>query len=208
MTAGQEARGHASTALQRLIAGLGDDDRIAIGDVTRRLGSKSFGLALIGLALPAMIPIPGPFGMVTGLCLVLVAWQMLSGRRRLILPSFVADGHITVSGLRQVIERAVPWLHRLEAVMRQDRWRSLTGKASRVLMGAPVLVLAVVLALPIPFGNIGPVISLIVIGLSLMTRDGLALMVGLGLTLATVAWTAVLFFAGAQIAGYLGGLFA
>lgn len=208
MTAVQDARGHASTALQRLIAGLDDDDRIAIGDVVRRLGSKGFGLALIGLALPAMIPIPGPFGMVTGLCLVLVAWQMLSGRRRLVLPSFVADRHIKVGGLRQVIERAVPWLHRLEAVMQQDRWRSLTGKSSRVLMGVPVLVLAVVLALPIPLGNIGPVVSLIVIGLSLMTRDGLALMIGLGLTLATVAWTAVLFFAGAQIAGYLGGLFA
>lgn len=204
MTAGQDARGHASAALHRLIAGLGDKERVAIGEVVRRLGSKGFGLALIALALPAMIPIPGPFGMVTGCCLMLVAWQMLSGHRRLALPSFLADRHIAVGGLRQVVDRAVPWLHRLEAFMRRDRWRSLTGRSSRALTGLPVLVLAIVLALPIPFGNIGPVISLIVIGLALMTRDGLALMLGLVLTLATVAWTAALFFAGARIAAYVG----
>jgi len=70
-----------------------------------------------------------------------------------------------------------------------------------------VLLLAVVLALPIPFGNVGPVVSLLVIGLSLMVRDGLALMVGLVLTLATFLWTAVLLFAGTHIAAYLGSFF-
>lgn len=204
MAARQDARDHASAALRRLIDGLGDDERVAIGEVVRRLGSKGFGLALIALALPAMIPIPGPFGMVTGSCLVLVAWQMLAGHRRLSLPSFLASRRVAVGGLRQVIDRAVPWLQRLETVMRRDRWRSLTGRSSRAWMGVPVLVLAVVLALPIPFGNVGPVISLMVIGLALMTRDGLALMFGLVLTAATIGWTAALFFAGARIAAYLG----
>lgn len=206
MTACGMARGQATAALERLVAGQDDDERVAIGDVLRRLGSRGFGLALIGLSLPAMIPIPGPFGMIVGCCLVLVAWQMLGGRRRLVLPSLLARRRVTVGGLRQVIARAAPWLDRLETAMRRNRWRSLTGRLSRVLTGAPVLVLAIVLALPIPFGNIGPVISLIVIGLALMTRDGLALMVGLALTLATVAWTAVLFFAGAEIVGHIGSL--
>lgn len=206
MTAANKARGQATAALERLVDGLADDERVAVGEVLRRLGSRGFGLALIGLALPAMIPIPGPFGMVVGCCLMLVAWQMLWGRQRLVLPSLLADRRVTAAGLRQVIGRAAPWLDRLETAMRRDRWRSLTGRLSRVLTGAPVLVLAIVLALPIPFGNIGPVISLIVIGLALMARDGLALMVGLGLTVATVAWTALLLFAGAEIVSGLGSL--
>ncbi|MBS1167603.1 MAG: putative exopolysaccharide synthesis protein [Proteobacteria bacterium] len=103
--------------------------------------------------------------------------------------------------------RALPWVKRLEAIVREGRWKSLTGRSSHVLVGVPVLLLAVVLALSIPFGNVGPVASLLVIGLSLAARDGLALMVGLVLSLATFIWTGVLVFAGAHIAAYLGSFF-
>lgn len=197
--------GSASSALGRMAADIAGLERVAIGDITRRLGRNGFDLALITLALPAMIPIPGPFGMVTGTCLVLVACQMLLGRRRLALPRFLAERHLAAGGVKAVIAGALPWLRRLEAFMRAGRWRSLTGRAGRLLMGVPVLLLAVVLALPIPFGNIGPVVSLLVIGLSLMTRDGLALVVGLVLTLATMLWTAALIVAGTHIAAHLGG---
>lgn len=207
MTAGSEARSNASSVLHRMATDIAGRERVVLGDLIHSLGQSSFGLALIALALPAMIPIPGPFGMVTGCCLVLVACQMLLGRRRLALPRFLADRQVAADGVKAVIMRALPWVKRIEAVMREGRWRSLTGRSSRTLMGIPVLLLAVVLALPIPFGNVGPVISLLVIGLSLVARDGLALMVGLVLTLATFFWTAVLIFAGAHIAAYLGSLF-
>ncbi|WP_084798454.1 exopolysaccharide biosynthesis protein [Pleomorphomonas koreensis] len=197
--------GSASSVLGRMAADIGGLERVSIGDIVRRLGRNGFDLALIALALPAMIPIPGPFGMVTGTCLVLVACQMLLGRRRLALPRLLADRHLAADGVKTVIAGALPWVRRLEALMRAGRWRSLTGRAGRLLMGVPVLLLAVVLALPIPFGNIGPVISLLVIGLSLMTRDGLALVVGLVLTLVTMLWTAALIVAGTHIAACLGG---
>ncbi len=208
MTVGSEARGYASSVLHRMADDITGRERVALGDLIHSLGQSSFGLALIALALPAMIPIPGPFGMVTGCCLALVACQMLLGRRRLALPRFLADRHVAADGVKAIIMRALPWVKRIEAIMREDRWRPLTGQSSRTLMGIPVLLLAVVLALPIPFGNVGPVISLLVIGLSLVARDGLALMVGLVLTLATFLWTAVLILAGAHIAAYLGSFFA
>lgn len=208
MTAGSEARGYASSVLHRIAADVSEREKVSLGDLLHHLGQSGFGLALIALALPAMIPIPGPFGMITGSCLVLIAFQMLLGWQRLTLPRFVANRHLAADGVKAVITRALPWVKRLEAVVSEGRWRSLTGPKSRVLVGVPVLLLAVVLALPIPFGNVGPVISLLVIGLSLVARDGLALLVGLGLALATFAWTGVLFFAGAHIAAYLGSLFA
>ncbi|WP_026791855.1 exopolysaccharide biosynthesis protein [Pleomorphomonas oryzae] len=206
MTAGSEARGYASSVLHGIAADISDRERVTLGDLIQRLGQSGFGLALIALALPAMIPIPGPFGMITGSCLVLIACQMLIGCRRLALPQFLADRHVTAAGVKVVITRALPWVNRLEAIVREGRWRSLTGRWSHILVGFPVLVLAVVLALPIPFGNIGPVASLLVIGLSLVARDGLALMLGLVLTLATFIWTGVLVFAGANIVAYFGGL--
>ncbi|WP_370674520.1 exopolysaccharide biosynthesis protein [Pleomorphomonas sp. PLEO] len=207
MTAGSEARGYASSMLHRIAADISDREHVSLGDLIHRLGASGFGLALIALALPAMIPIPGPFGMVTGSCLVLIACQMLIGYHRLVLPRFLADRHVTANGVKSVIMRALPWVKRLEAMVREGRWRSLTGRSSHMLVGIPVLLLAVVLALPIPFGNIGPVASLLVIGLSLVARDGLALMLGLVLSLATFIWTGVLIFAGAQIATYLASFF-
>lgn len=207
MTAGSEACGYASSVLHGVAADISDGERLTLGDLIQRLGSSGFGLALIALALPAMIPIPGPFGMITGCCLMLIACQMLIGCRRLALPRFVAERHVTADGVKAVIMRALPWIRRLEAIVREGRWKSLTGRSSHMLVGIPVLLLAVVLALPIPFGNVGPVASLLVIGLSLVARDGLALMVGLVLSLATFIWTGVLIFAGAQIAAYLGSFF-
>jgi len=204
MTAGSEARGSASSVLHGIATDISGRERVTLGDLIHRLGQSGFGLALIALALPAMIPIPGPFGMITGCCLVLIACQMLVGCHRLALPRFLADRHVTADGVKAVITQALPWVKRLEAIVREGRWKSLTGRSSHALVGIPVLLLAVVLALPIPFGNVGPVASLLVIGLSLVARDGLALMVGLVLSLATFIWTGVLIFAGAHIAAYLG----
>lgn len=208
MTAASEAQGYASSMLHGIAEEILDSDRVSLGDLIQRLGQSGFGLALIALALPAMIPIPGPFGMITGLCLVLIACQMLIGCHRLALPRFLADRHVTADVVKAVISRAIPWVKRLETIAREGRWSSLTGRRSHVLVGIPVFLLAVVLALPIPFGNIGPVASLLVIGLSLVVRDGLVLMLGLVLSIATFIWTAVLISVGAQIAAYLGSFFA
>lgn len=207
MTAASEAQGYASSMLHGIAEEVLGLDRVSLGDLVQRLGQSGFGLALITLALPAMIPIPGPFGMITGLCLVLIACQMLIGSHRLSLPRFLADRHVTADAVKAVISRALPWVIRLESIAREGRWSGLTGRRSHVLVGIPVFLLAVVLALPIPFGNVGPVASLLVIGLSLVARDGLVLMLGLVLSLATFIWTAVLIAAGAQIAAYLASFF-
>lgn len=207
MTATGEASGYASSVLHGIAADIAGLERVSLGELIHRLGHSGFGLALIALSLPAMIPVPGPFGMITGCCLVLIACQMLIGCDRLALPRVLADRHVTADAVKAVIARALPWITRLEAMVREGRWTFLTGRSSHVLVGVPVFLLAVVLALPIPFGNVGPVASLLVIGLSLVARDGLALMLGLVLSLATFIWTAVLIVAGAQIAAYLGSFF-
>lgn len=204
MMAGRQARGYASSMLRGIAADISDHEHIKVGDLIHRLGSSGFGLALIALALPAMIPVPGPFGMVTGGCLVLIAFQMLIGYRRLAVPRFLADRHVTTSRVKAVIAQALPWIGRGEVILREGRWKALTGRSSHMVIGVPVLLLAIVLALPLPLGNIGPVASLLVIGLSLLARDGLVLLAGLALSLATFVWTGVLIFAGARIAAYLG----
>jgi hypothetical protein len=59
----------------------------------------------------------------------------------------------------------------------------LTGRALPCLLGLPVFALAVAIALPIPFGNIVPIVAVCVMIIGLIERDGLFVVVGILLTL-------------------------
>ena len=78
--------------------------------------------------------------------------------------------------------------------MRAGRLEALTGPIVQSLFGIPIFLLAVVIALPIPFGNILPVLSLVVLAVALMERDGLITLIGLLLATATIAVTAALLY--------------
>jgi hypothetical protein len=60
--------------------------------------------------------------------------------------------------------------------------------------------LAVALALPVPLGNVPPVIALVAIALALLEQDGVALLVALGLSAVALMWVGGLILAGAGIA--------
>ncbi len=71
-----------------------------------------------------------------------------------------------------------------------------------MLIGIPVFLLAVAVALPIPFGNFLPVLALTVIAVSLMERDGLATIIGLGLAGVALAVTVGLVYGTLFAAGW------
>lgn len=64
-TAMRTMRGVASTALARLTDTAREHSGLTVGDALTSTGA-SFGFIVLILALPALIPIPGPFGMVFG----------------------------------------------------------------------------------------------------------------------------------------------
>ncbi|SIR44714.1 Exopolysaccharide synthesis, ExoD [Rhizobium sp. RU35A] len=55
----------------------------------------------------------------------------------------------------------------------------MTGRGARVLLAIPVLFLAVLIALPIPFGNTLPAISIVLIAISLAEQDGLLILLAM-----------------------------
>jgi hypothetical protein len=192
--------GRASMVLTALSDRLDGAQSVGLGDLFDRLGPAGFGVAMLILSLPALIPVPGPVGMVLGTCLVLVAVQMLLGLRRLWLPRFLARRQISARLLRSAITRSLPWLRRLERMTKRRRLRPLTRGMARTAIGVPVLLLAVALALPVPLGNVPPVIALVAIALALLEQDGVALLVALGLSAVALMWVGGLILAGAGIA--------
>jgi hypothetical protein len=196
--AGILPRGPASRRLIEVTRAL-KQPALKIGDVVDELGSEGLGLALLVLTLPALIPIPGPFGMIFGTLTALLALQILSGARRLWLPRRLRDRVAPRDALRSVIARALPWIGRAERVLQEDRLRGLTGRRARTAFALPILLMAVTIALPIPLGNVAPAFALIAIGLGFLAHDGLAVLIGLIASFGALGWTAALFLFGAEL---------
>ena len=56
--------------------------------------------------------------------------------------------------------------HIVETLLRKNRMRHLAGPRAQAFLGVPVLLLAIAVALPIPFGNFLPVAALVMIARS------------------------------------------
>jgi hypothetical protein len=118
--------------------------------------------------------------------------------------------------VRRVVRRrpnglnAVRLLRRMERLSR-PRIPVLTGEIADVIVGIVCVFLAVMLALPVPLGDMLPAITLVIFGLALTQRDGLAIIAGaIGTVLCAVylvlVWATVVEIGG-RIIEWLGGLF-
>jgi len=74
-------------------------------------------------------------------------------------------------------------------LVRPGRMQALAGDGVSYVLGLPVFVLAVAVALPIPFGNIIPVTAICFMALGLIERDGLIVLLGLLLTVVALGVT-------------------
>lgn len=168
---------HASQVLRALAAD--HAPRLSLDELTRRLDDRGFGIVFLVLALINCMPLPPGVSTVTGVMMMLTAVQLLLGRHRLWLPGFIARRSIPRAGFRAAVQRALPLLRRFERMCR-PRYSWLTRGLSERLIGLVVLILAFVITLPIPvIGNIPPGIAVAAIAVSLLERDGLAMLAGL-----------------------------
>src|ERR1700744_5370253 len=100
--------------------------RLTIGEMVDRIeGDGGLGPLLLVLTLPVLLPLPPGFSMVLALPLLLVAPQIVLGRREIWLPPFLARRTIKRPALVKLIGRVLPPLEQVETVVR-PRLRFLT----------------------------------------------------------------------------------
>ncbi|WP_349367450.1 exopolysaccharide biosynthesis protein [Salinarimonas sp.] len=191
-----------SQILERLVADE-PDPTITLGEIVRRLRARAFGVLLILFAAPMLIPTPPGFSTVAAILIVLVAFQFLILRRSLWLPQRLARRPVQTAFLQRVVAWTAPKLRRIERFAR-PRAIGMTRLRARRPLGLLILVLAAIMALPIPFiGNTPPAIAIVLMGFGMIERDGawvgagivvgllaVGLIAGLGLGLVTAleAW--------------------
>lgn len=160
-------------------------DDISIGDLFRALGERAFGALLLVFALPNVVPTPPGTSALLGLPLVILSAQLMLGQSPW-LPRIIADRAMKRADFAALVARIAPWLTRGERLLRPRLSVAVSRPAER-LIGGLCLLLSLILALPIPLGNILPALTICLFAFALLERDGLFALAGLAGTLVSLA---------------------
>jgi hypothetical protein len=167
------------------------DGTLTLGSLLSALGGASFGWAIVVFALVALLPLPPGSTLLTALPLLMTTAQMMLGFDHVRLPGPVARIAIDPERLRRTVLGLRPVTRRLERVLR-PRFAVLLSRRHDRIMGLVLFVISVALFLPVPLSAWFPAISLFVVGVGLVERDGLVVALGLGFGLASVMLTAAI----------------
>jgi hypothetical protein len=155
-----------------------DTDRVTLAAIVSGLGDRGLGVLIAIFALPNILPSTVPFGNVaTGIPPLIFAVQLLLGVEHLILPAFMGRWKIGTRWLKALAPRIASVLSWFERLL-TPRMEWVTGQRAERFIGIIAIVLALVSTLPIPFGHNLPALGLVLIGLGLIERDGLAILIG------------------------------
>jgi hypothetical protein len=175
-------------ALSAMLLALAQDEsreRIAVSDLLEALGDRALAALLFVFAVPNVLPVPPGTSAILGAPLVFLAAQLAMGRRPW-LPALIARRTMTRADFAALVRRIGPWLARAERMLR-PRAMGLAQPPMEYLVGLVCLLLAVVLVLPVPLGNMLPALAISLLALGVLERDGLWILAGL----ATAAISAV-----------------
>ena len=192
-----ERLSRALTRIAREAAG----ERITLGDLLAALRARAFGAMLLVFAFPNMLPSPPGLAAVLGLPLVVLSALLATGRDPW-LPQFIARRGLTTANFRTMVDRATPWIKRAERLLRH-RMLPLTGAVAQRAIGLLCLLLALVLMLPVPFGNLMPSLAICVLSLGLLERDGAWVLGGVVVAAGAVVWVGALGYALVKSTVYL-----
>jgi hypothetical protein len=168
--------------LSEVLAGIANDtarSTTAISDVSDAMGDRAFGALMFAFAAPNVVPFSAPgVSTILGAPLLFVALQLTLGFRAPWLPRFLAQRSVTHQSFVRVMNVIVPWIRRVERLLKPRLGMITTGPFGHVI-GLVCAVLALVLMLPIPFGNMPPALAICILSLALLEEDGVATLLGL-----------------------------
>jgi hypothetical protein len=165
---------------------------VSVGEIIAHFGPRAFGALLFVFALPNLLPLPPGSTTILGLPLLLFAPQLALGSQQPWLPRRLQSRAFDAASMRKVGARASVWVERAEGLTTQ-RAAFMFGPVGTALIGIVCTLLAAVLILPIPLGNVLPAVTIAVFGLSLVQRDGLLALIGYALASASAGALVVAF---------------
>nr|WP_316655909.1 exopolysaccharide biosynthesis protein [uncultured Gellertiella sp.] len=179
----QQGQNRSSPSSQRLsvaLQALGADEsrsRISIRDLFAALGDRAIGALMLVFALPNIFPTPPGTSAILGAPLVFLTAQLTLGMSPW-LPGIIANRSMAREDFAKVAARITPWLARAERLLK-PRLTWLVLPPVEYVIGLLSLLLAIVLALPVPLGNMLPALAICFFSFAILERDGVCMLLGM-----------------------------
>ena len=142
-------------------------ERISLGDMSEVFGDRAFGLLILLLCLPSLIP---GMASVFGIPMLVLGVQMGMGRRTPKLPAFIARQTIKQSDLLKLGGADSKWLRRIEQYVK-PRPGYFVSPAGDRMVGWLTVYSALMLILPGPGTNGPPAFGNIIMALGVVEND-------------------------------------
>jgi hypothetical protein len=168
---------------------------VAIATLLDRTGEQGFGIISGLMTLPLIIPLPVPlagFSTLMGSGTILMGLQLALGFRQPYLPKSLARLELSPAVSQRLLKNLQRILHPVERLAYR-RLLSVSGNPTlRRLLGLCLFWNALLLALPlpIPFTNVLPAYTILFLSIGTLESDGLLILVGYGMTIATTLFFA------------------
>lgn len=181
--------------LQAIITDL-PPDKVTLAEIRDLLGQDGLLLLAIFLTIVFLIPISIPgTSTIFGAAILLIGVSRLLNRT-LWLPTRFLKQQFPAERLCAGLGRGVAWFHRLERISRSHRLKWLTsGGPIGALNNCAIITGAGLLMAPfglIPFSNTLPALAILLFSIGLLQRDGVCILLGHLVNLATIVYFALL----------------
>ncbi|CAN1516838.1 COG3932 Uncharacterized ABC-type transport system, permease components [Caulobacteraceae bacterium] len=190
-----------ATRISEILDGLAGSKRktVSVQDVLEAFGDRAFGALLFVFAAPVALPMPPGVSAILGAPLLFITAQLMVGRRTLWLPKALSERTMTRADFVALMGKLSPYLTWLERRLK-PRFTFLYNPWLDRVTGLIGLILAIIVFLPIPFGNMLPALALSAFGLGVAERDGVVGLFGGVMAMVSIVVLAVL--SKALIAGF------
>ncbi len=165
------------TELLELICSRSTRKKVSVADILEAFGDRAFGALMFVFAAPLVLPMPPGVSAILGAPLSFITFQWMMGRPTLWLPRRVLESTLSMSDFRSIVAKLSPYLEKLERRLK-PRLTFMYNQVGDRIMGAVCFLLALIVFLPIPFGNMLPSLSIAAFAIGAAERDGVAAIIG------------------------------
>jgi len=183
------------------------DPKLKLEELVAAFGERGFGAMILILSLLALLPWPPGGKAVFAVPIILMSLELAFQRDAIWLPRWALNASISRPAYRAGVSRIMKAVRYVENLTR-PRLPFLTGDAADTITGLICVILALIMALPIPFGDMLPGLALIFFALGMMQRDGIAILLGALATGACGLYLFLIWRTVFEITQHIGGWFA
>lgn len=159
------------------------DGAVRVDDILRAFGPRAFGPLLLIPAVVAVLPIIGALPGVSWSCsalVLLISVQFLLSSRKLWLPKFLRQAHISRASFDAATRAARPWFRRV-GVLFEPRLEPLLHPIFMRVVALICVILGLLMFVfsLIPGGIVIPAAAVLLLAVAVTAHDGLVLLFGL-----------------------------